>query len=307
MSFEMGLVDHETGRDVRHDAVAVPAEAFRQPERRIEALARRCSDGHRDLVRHPFDDRILDGIGRNDLEPGIRQQRPGGLQSTAHARPSSSAGGRVHKPLELELERPHADLEDRERKPEHVRDVACLGFQRGRAALRQPDDPAVMTEVVGPELGMTIEAELAQHGPAEAPHEEIGQHVRAGLGGEELFHPLRPGEHVVAVKTPQTPDPEALAHAVEDAIGPTVGVGDDDVTSPRLQTAGEALDGGRDLLRDGCAAEPAGGAAPLARPVEPQSGGSTAPEARRRRSRPRRLGGRRYLRPGRRADRRTGR
>ena len=57
-----------------------------------------------------------------------------------------------------------------------------------------------MGEVVGPQLGPPVEAQLGEDRAPEAAHEEVGEKVRAGLVGKEPADPVRPGEDVVAVQ-----------------------------------------------------------------------------------------------------------
>ena len=117
---------------------------------------------------------------------------------------------------------------------------AC-GAQLGRRALREPDDPLVVAEVVVPQLRVAVEAEAAHDDPVEGADEEVGQVVRARLVAVE-----RAGEELVAVRALE---PRV---AVESAARAAVRVGDDDVVVAR-----RARRPRRRSARDGCAARAA--------------------------------------------------
>src|SRR2546428_566113 len=139
--------------------------------------------------------------------------------------------------LERGLEPAVAGLAHLERQPE--RGGGALGgcAQLRRRALREPDDPRVVAEVVVAQLRVAVEPEPADDDAVERAHEEVGQEIRAGLLGERLVHGL-PRKEVVAVVALEPRE------AVERAAGAAVGVSDSDL----LVAAGELLDRGRDPL-----------------------------------------------------------
>ena len=140
--------------------------------------------------------------------------------------PSVSIPAAARRSSSSSLKRAHTEIEDREAKPELGSDRLGLSLELGRAVLRQPDDAAVVAEVVAPKLRSTVKAELTQHRPAEAAHKEVGEDIGTGFFLEQIAHRVGAGEDVVAVKTPQPPDLKALADCVEGAVGAAVGVRD---------------------------------------------------------------------------------
>src|SRR6188472_2186698 len=85
---------------------------------------------------------------------------------------------RLLKPLELLLESGVADLAHLERQADALPGAPRGALRRGRAALREPHDAAVGAEVVVAQLGVAVEAELADHGVLERAREEVGEEVR---------------------------------------------------------------------------------------------------------------------------------
>ena len=113
-----------------------------------------------------------------------------------------------------------------ERQAEHRRYLPGFLLQRRAAFLRQPDQAAVVAEVVRPQLRIPVEAELRQYRPAETAHQEIGEHVRAWLGVEQGLDPAGAGEQVVTVQARQPPQAEPGAQLVQRPIGAAVGIRD---------------------------------------------------------------------------------
>ena len=149
-------------------------------------------------------------------------------------------------------------------RPNLRRDALRFRLQFRGPVLGEPDHPAVVAEVVGPQLRVPVQAEPGQHGPVEAAHQEVGQQVRARLGLEELAHPVRAGEHVVAVQARQPPQAQPGAQVVERAVGAAVGVGHRHAMPVSQGVGGHPFGPWGDLLRDGCAAARAGYAPPPA-------------------------------------------
>ena len=88
----------------------------------------------------------------------------------------------------------------------------CAAPRSRRPALREPDHAAVVAEVVVAQLGVAVEAELADHGVLERAREEVGEEVRAGLLVERRAH-LLVREHVVAVLAAQALERRASSSA----------------------------------------------------------------------------------------------
>ena len=108
---------------------------------------------------------------------------------------------------------------------------------RRRAPLGQPHDAAVAAEVRVAQLGVAVEAELADDGVLEGAGQEVGQEVGAGLLGRRGGD-LVAREDVVAVLAAQALEPEL----VEAAVGAAVAVGEDDAVVAVAQVAGQPLD-----------------------------------------------------------------
>ena len=74
-----------------------------------------------------------------------------------------------------------------------IRSAACSASARSSSSgsLGQPDHPRVVAEVVVAQLGAAVQAELAHHGAGERAHQEVGEHVGAGLLLEERARAAR--------------------------------------------------------------------------------------------------------------------
>src|SRR3954467_9320648 len=137
------------------------------------------------------------------------------------AAPGRRAGRR--EPLELALEPRVTNLAHLERQPDARRRRLRRAFGGRRAPLRQPYHASVEAEVEVAQLGMAIEAELAHDRVLEGAREEVGEEVRARLGGHRLGH-LLAREDVVAVLSAQALE----AELVERAVGPAVAIAEHD-------------------------------------------------------------------------------
>ena len=86
----------------------------------------------------------------------------------------------VDEPPQRPLEAVVADRPLRQRQADRGRRALRRRARRRRRALREPDDPAVVAEVVVAQLRVAVEAELADHGVLEAAGQEIGEEVGPG-------------------------------------------------------------------------------------------------------------------------------
>jgi hypothetical protein len=91
---------------------------------------------------------------------------------------------------ELAFQSAGADVDDAHGQAELRGDGRSPAIQLRVTLLRQPDQPAVVPEVVSPQLWMPVKAEPGEHRALEAPHQVIGQQVRARLTLEQRTDPL---------------------------------------------------------------------------------------------------------------------
>jgi len=122
----------------------------------------------------------------------------------------------------------------------------------GVVRLGEIDDPGVVGEVGRLELGMAVDAETANDEPLEVPGEEVGQPEgrRLVIGHRGEVRPA--GEELVAVGAGQALDALLGEDGVEEAAGPAVGVGDEDLVVPVAPTlADSGSDAGRDAALRG--------------------------------------------------------
>jgi hypothetical protein len=96
---------------------------------------------------------------------------------------------------------------------------------------------------------MAVQAQLADDRPLETADQEVGQHVRAGLGVEQGPQPVRPREHVIAVQPGQPPQAKPRAQLIECPVTAAVRVRQCDRQAARLGRHRDLLGGGRDPVR----------------------------------------------------------
>ena len=106
---------------------------------------------------------------------------------------------------------------------------------------------------------MAIQAQAADHEPLEVPGEEVGQVEGAGLLLGERREGRPAGVDLVAVRALEPGDALGLEHAVEQAAGPAIRIGDED---PLVAVGAGAADPRarrqRGSAPGGCGATPAG-------------------------------------------------
>jgi hypothetical protein len=118
-------------------------------------------------------------------------------------------------------------------------EVAILG-------LRQIDDAPVIAEIVGQQLGMTVETEAAYHERLEMTDQIVGEIEGPRFGVVERGEFLEPGVEGVAMIPGDTFDAGSRQHPVERAAGTAIAVEAED---PRIAIArGGEL--GRDRFGD---------------------------------------------------------
>ena len=107
--------------------------------------------------------------------------------------------------------------------------------QRGIVGLGEVDEAAVVAEVDRQQLGMSVEAEARDDQPVEVAGEEIGQEERAELLVGDRREGRGAGVELVAVGARQALDALLGQDRVEQAAGPAVGVGHEDVAVARAR------------------------------------------------------------------------
>ena len=139
-----------------------------------------------------------------------------------------------------------ADVQHFEGQVEAPLDLGCGAFELRCALLREPNQSAVVAEVVREQLGVPVDPELTHHARGEAAHEVVGEQVGPGLLGVERSETLTAREELVAGSPRQSGEPLRLAAGVERAVGAAVGVRERNTTA----LAPEARDGRAGSSRD---------------------------------------------------------
>src|SRR5262249_38170237 len=106
------------------------------------------------------------------------------------ARPGSWPVVPADQRLQFVLQPAGPGLDHGERHADPGRAPPGLHLQRRFPVLGQPDQPAVMAEVLRPQLRVPVESQFGEHGAAEAADQEVGEHVRAWFGLEHRPHPV---------------------------------------------------------------------------------------------------------------------
>src|SRR5579875_914248 len=170
------------------------------------ALAR---DGTSVMALVPFANRVSGAVARGPRKSGVMGHRPSVR----------------HEFGERGLQAAESRVDAGKREAEEVRDTGRRRFEPGGRLLGEPDDPAVVAEVVVPQLRVPVQAEAGEHGAVERAHQVVGKQVRARLVREQPADPVRAREHVIAVQARQARHAAAPAESVERPVGATVGVG----------------------------------------------------------------------------------
>ena len=262
---------------------------------------------------HPLQHRVLGAGRREHLVPaGGAAAAPRGAARAAAGRRGSSAPRRITRlrvladeQFQFAFQAAGADVEHGQRQAEQSRPPRRLGVQRGVAALREPDHPPVVAEVVRPQLRVPVQPELGQDRAAEAAHQEVGEQVGAGLALQHRPHPVRAGEHVVAVQPGQPAQAQPRAQLVQRAVAAAVGVAEHHPQAAAGSSRASCSAAG--AIRSGAVVQQRGQGMQLHRPAA--AGGDLADVAAQRAAgdhrHPRRRG--RLTRPGTAAARRSGR
>src|SRR3954467_12042664 len=160
---------------------------------------------------------------RADAEASAVQRRcpASGAGATRRSSSASSPASPTSRTSSGSPTRAAAPPLDRQPDARRRRLRRALGGRR--APLRQPHHASVEAEVDVAQLGMAIAAELAHDRGLEGAREEVGEQVRARLGGHRLGA-LLAREDVVAVLAAQALE----AELVERAVGPAVAIAEHD-------------------------------------------------------------------------------
>jgi hypothetical protein len=155
----------------------------------------------------------------------------------------------AHQLLQGLFEEDVADDDLLQRQADHVGGPLRRGAKARGGVLGEPDDAAVVAEVVLAQLRIPVQPELDDDRAVERRREVVGQHIGAGFGLVQRLQPCGTGEDAVAVGAGEAGHLPAGAHVVERAIGAAVGVPDGHPGVVRTQVGHLLLDRGGDPLR----------------------------------------------------------